>query len=134
MQVSFQSYHKHTYYLVRHAGLRGFTEDQLAVVANVAKFHRKKTPDEDAFSLQELTTDQKKQVNKLVAILRVADGLDRSRKQGIRDIGVEFDDDAVVFVLRARQLLPVDVEAARKQAKFFARTFERFVEFDERAG
>lgn len=134
MQVSFESYHKHTYYLVRHAGLRGFTEQQLAMVANVAKFHRKKTPDVEAFSLEELSAEQKRVVAKLVAILRLADGLDRSRKQGIRDIGVEVNGSTVTLALRARQLLAVDVEAARKQAKFFRKTFDREIEFDEQRG
>ncbi|HJT17510.1 MAG TPA: Ppx/GppA phosphatase family protein, partial [Thermoanaerobaculia bacterium] len=41
MHVSDRGYHKHTYYLIRHADLRGFTEDQLIVVANVARYHRK---------------------------------------------------------------------------------------------
>lgn len=134
MQVSFESYHKHTYYLVRHAGLRGFTEQQLAIVANVAKFHRKKTPDVEAFSMQELSSEQKRVVSRLVAILRIADGLDRSRKQGVRDVGVVVDDKAVTLTIRARQLLSVDVEAARKQARFFEKTFHREVAFEAEGG
>lgn len=130
MQVSFQSYHKHTYYLVRHAGLRGFTEDQLAIVANVAKFHRKKLPDDEAFSLTELAVEQRGVVMKLASILRIADALDRSRRQAIRDLGVEYGAEAVTFTLRQRHHVPVDLETAAKQAKLFSRTFGRKVEFE----
>ena len=41
MHVNDRAYHKHTYYLVRHSNLRCFTEEQLILVANVARYHRK---------------------------------------------------------------------------------------------
>lgn len=130
MQVSFQSYHKHTYYLIRHAGLRGFTEDQLAVVANVAKYHRKKLPDDDAFSFEELDADQRKVVKKLAAMLRIADALDRSRRQAIRDLAVDITKEAVTFTVRRRHAVDVDLDTARREAKLFARVFGRFVDFE----
>ena len=36
--ISDRGHHKHSYYLIRHAELKGFTEEQLLVIANVAMF------------------------------------------------------------------------------------------------
>ena len=44
MHVSYQDHQKHSYYLISHAGLRGFTTDQVAIVANVARYYRKAAP------------------------------------------------------------------------------------------
>jgi exopolyphosphatase/guanosine-5'-triphosphate,3'-diphosphate pyrophosphatase len=126
--VSFQGYHKHSYYLIRHAGLLGFTDDQVALIANVARYHRKATPSEKHENVRELAPRQRKAVERTSAILRLADALDRGRKQAIRDIGVEFGDDRVLFRARPRSNATVEIEAAAKQARYFGRVFDRKTE------
>lgn len=130
MSVSFDRYHKHSYYLIRHAGLRGFTEEQVAMIANIARYHRKASPSEEHENFVELRPAQRAEVEKLTAILRVADGLDRSRRQAVRDVGVDVDDWAVTFKVRARADVSVELESARKRGKLFGRLFERQVAFE----
>jgi exopolyphosphatase/guanosine-5'-triphosphate,3'-diphosphate pyrophosphatase len=127
--VSFDQYHKHTFYLVRHAALRGFTEEQVAVIANVARYHRKATPDLEHQNFRELKPSQRTVVEKLTAILRLADALDRGRRQSVRDVGVEVDEFAVTFTIRPRSDPSVEVESAVKRGKYFAKLFDRQVEF-----
>ena len=79
MHVSYQEHQKHSYYMISHAGLRGFTSDQVSVVANVARYYRKATPSEDHENFAPLSASQKEIVRKLAAILRIADALDRGR-------------------------------------------------------
>jgi hypothetical protein len=43
-----KGHHKHAYYLIRHAELRGFTQEQVAVIANLARYHRKAKPSAEA--------------------------------------------------------------------------------------
>src|SRR5262249_22399950 len=119
MHVSDRGYHKHTYYLIRHADLRGFTEEQLLVVANVPRDHRKARPGEDDENLIELNDVQRDEVEKLSAILRIAEGLDRSHRQSVRDIAVRANGQ-VKFVVRARSDAASEIASAAKRAKYFA--------------
>lgn len=128
LHVAFEGYHKHTYYLIRHAGLRGFTDDQVALIANVARYHRKATPSEKHENFRELAPRQRKTVERATAILRIADALDRGRKQAVRDVGVETDGDRVLFRARPRFESAVELAAAGKQARYFARVFDRATE------
>ena len=129
MHVSDRGYHKHTYYLVRHANLRGFTEEQLVLVANVARYHRKSKPADGHPNLEELTPAQLGDVQKLAAILRIAEALDRSHKQSVRDVAVRIDR-GVRFNVRTRADAAVEIAAAAKRAKYFAWLFETRVRIE----
>jgi exopolyphosphatase/guanosine-5'-triphosphate,3'-diphosphate pyrophosphatase len=129
MHVNDRGYHKHTYYLVRHANLRGFTEEQLILVANVARYHRKSPPAEGHANLDELTAAQRGDVQKLAAILRIAEALDRSHKQSVRDVAVRLSR-GVRFSVRTRTDAAVEIAAATKRAKYFASLFETKVRIE----
>lgn len=128
--VSFQGHHKHSYYLISHAGLRGFTTDQVAIVANVARYYRKATPDPEHQSFVQLKKPQQEVVEKLSAILRIAAALDRGRRGAVRDVGVESDEYAVQFQLRPRDAAEMELEAAVKKARYFSSVFARQVNFE----
>jgi exopolyphosphatase/guanosine-5'-triphosphate,3'-diphosphate pyrophosphatase len=128
-RVSFQSHHKHSFYLISHAGLRGFTADQVAVIANVARYYRKSEPGDDHPWFTQLTARQQEIVRKLVAILRIADALDRGRRGAIRDIAVDAGRKSVLVTVRQRADAAVEIDAALKKAKYFRRIFDRRVEF-----
>ncbi len=130
MHVSDRGYHKHSYYLIRHAALRGFSDDELAVIANVARYHRKSEPDDDHENLAELTASQRGDVEKLAAILRIAEALDRSHRQAVRDVAVRLNGN-VKFFVRARSKASVEIAAATKRARYFASLFEKKVQFEE---
>lgn len=129
MQVSDRSYHKHTYYLVRHADLRGFTEEQLVIVANVARYHRKAPPAEDDSNLSELSAAQRQEVEKLSAILRIAEALDRSHRQSVRDVAVRCNGQ-VRFLVRSRSDAASEIESAAKRARYFSTLFDKKVRFE----
>ena len=129
MHISDRGYHKHTYYLVRHATLRGFTEQQLIIVANVARYHRKAAPRDDHDNLGELTAAERADIEKLAAILRIAEALDRSHRQAVRDVAVRGNGGSVKFLVRARSDASVEIAAASKRARYFSELFERKVRF-----
>jgi len=130
MHVSYQGHHKHSYYLISHAGLRGLTADQVAVIANVVRYHRKGTPDETDRNFAQLSRPQRDVVMKLAAILRVADALDRGRRGAVRDIAVDAGKKRFRFRLRLRDRADVEREAVARKTKYFARVFDRPVDFE----
>lgn len=128
--ISDRGHHKHSYYLIRHAELKGFTEDQLLVIANVARYYRKTTPDPSHENIRELTPSQRTAVEKLAAILRIAEGLDRGNRQRVRDVAVQRSGHTLQFVARTRADASVEIESAEKRAKYFARLFAVRVRFE----
>jgi exopolyphosphatase/guanosine-5'-triphosphate,3'-diphosphate pyrophosphatase len=75
--VRYDGHHKHSYYLILHSDVMGLTPGELAIVANVARYHRKSTPDPSHPNFRDLDKDARGRVRGLAAILRVADALDR---------------------------------------------------------
>ena len=130
MHVSYQSHHKHSYYLISHAGLRGYTGDQVAVIANVARYYRKAVPSDEHDTFAQLSRTQKTVVQKLSAILRIADALDRGRHRAIRDVVVSPDEESVKFRLRPRAVADLELESAGRRARYFEKVFQRKVGFE----
>ena len=131
MHVSYQDHQKHSYYLISHAGLRGFTTDQVAIVANVARYYRKAAPSVEHENFAALSPAQKDVVSKLAAMLRIADALDRGRRRAVRDVGVETTKGKVLFHPRLRGDANIEMEAAARRARYFGKVFDCHVDVKE---
>jgi exopolyphosphatase/guanosine-5'-triphosphate,3'-diphosphate pyrophosphatase len=123
--VSVHSHHKHTYYLVANADLPGFPDRERELVATVARYHRRSRPGRDRRDLDALSATELGLVRKLVAILRVADALDRSHQQPVRGMRAELRRGAVELRLAARGPLELELWDAAREAGFFQRVFAR---------
>ena len=42
-----RQHHKHAYYLIKHSDLAGFTAEEIEIIANIARYHRRALPDSD---------------------------------------------------------------------------------------
>ncbi len=81
--ISHSCHHKHSYYLIRNGELLGYTETEIEIIANLARYHRKSPPKKKHENYRNLTNKTDRQmVSQLSAILRLAVALDR------RQIGV----------------------------------------------
>lgn len=69
-------HHKHAYYLLNASPLVGLTPEQAAIVANVARYHRKSFPKAEHEPYRALPARARVTVSKLAGILRLADALD----------------------------------------------------------
>ena len=89
--VSHGSHHKHSYYLIRNGELLGFTNIEIELIANIARYHRKSSPKLKHDPYKALTKTSRKIVNQLSAMLRVAVGLDRRRLGAIASFQTSYD-------------------------------------------
>ena len=89
--VSHGSHHKHSYYLIRNGELLGFTNIEIELIANIARYHRKSSPKLKHDPYKGLTKTSRKIVNQLSAMLRVAVGLDRRRLGAIASFQTSYD-------------------------------------------
>ena len=92
--VSHSAHHKHSYYLIRNAELLGFTELELELIANIARYHRRSRPKKKHEAYNELPDKYYQlMVRQLSAVLRLAVALDRRNKGAIALVECEYDDD-----------------------------------------
>lgn len=87
--ISHRKHHKHALYIIRHSDLLGFKEVEIEMMANISRYHRRSTPKMRHNYFKKLPKSIRERIKKLASILRVADGLDRSHYQNVRDIRVE---------------------------------------------
>lgn len=87
--LSHSNHQKHAYYLVRNSDLLGFTDAELAIVANASYYHRKAIPRKRHENLRSLTRPDRLLVNVLASVLRIAEGLDRSHLSLVQDVRLE---------------------------------------------
>lgn len=78
--ISSSSYHKHSYYLIHHCRLAGFTQDEKHMIGLIALFHRKAAPKFDSGELKDLRREEFERVVFLSGVLRMASALSRTRR------------------------------------------------------
>jgi exopolyphosphatase/guanosine-5'-triphosphate,3'-diphosphate pyrophosphatase len=76
--LSFNDHHLHSHYIISNAELLGFDQREIQIMANIARFHRKKLPSKKALKDTELEEKTREAVVILSTFLRFAEKLDRS--------------------------------------------------------
>jgi exopolyphosphatase / guanosine-5'-triphosphate,3'-diphosphate pyrophosphatase len=126
--VSKAGHHRHSAYLVRNGQLRGFSPGEIELLAAVARWHRSgDARASDEFPL--LDGDEIARARTLTALLRIADGLDRSREQNVYGLDTMLTPSLLLLRLRTRGDAELDVWGARRKRALFEKLFEREVEF-----
>ena len=127
--ISYGSHHKHSYHLIRHAELFGFTPRERELIAQIARYHRKSLPKRkhDAF----LSLKEKDQVivARLGGILRLADGLDRRRSGLVQDVSCQFGGTTITLQLTSTEDVSVEIFGANAKKDLFEKAFGSTVVF-----
>ena len=128
--IHFQRHHKHSQYLISTAGLDAFDPREIEIVAHVARYHRGGRPQAGHASFAALEGWQQRGIEKLAALLRIANALDRTHAARVVELYASLVKRRRVIV---ELLSPFDVSlelaAARHRAGLFERLFERRIEF-----
>jgi exopolyphosphatase/guanosine-5'-triphosphate,3'-diphosphate pyrophosphatase len=128
--ISPQRHHKHSFYLVANADVAGFSDQERQVVALVARYHRRTPPEAGRPDLKALAPGQLLLVRRLVAILRVADALDRSHSQPVLALRASVPKGRVRVVARARAALDLELWDVAREAAFFRQVIGRRLEVE----
>lgn len=114
--VSHAAHHRHSYYVIRHTDqLDGFTDREIELVAQIARYHRKSHPKPGHAEFQSLEPTDQRLVRLLAGMLRVGIALDRSRRAAISSVDVERSDGAIVIV--AHHAVDADVSLEQYTAE-----------------
>ncbi len=116
--ISQRSYHKHSMYVIRNSSVFGLSSAELERVALIARYHRRAVPQPRHDFYSQLGRDDRVNVSKMAAILRVAKSLDASRTQQIREIECLIDGGLSIFVPGIADLSLEQLELKRQGVLF----------------
>jgi len=125
--VSPSGHHKHAARIVRNSDLPGFDGPERDLVALVARYHRGKGPKPSHGRFAALDPADQDAVLTLAALIRIADGLDRSHLSGVQSLSCAATRDSVTIRLRVKRLVGDDISAAYRKSGLFEKVFRRSV-------
>lgn len=123
--VSVLAHHKHTSYLIQHGRLRGFSPGEVDALAALARYGSRGEPKPSHKPFKTLDAKARARVVKLAALLRVAAGLDRGRRQVVGSVAVDVGSGRVTLHIRSASDCELERWAASRQGDAFARAFGR---------
>jgi exopolyphosphatase/guanosine-5'-triphosphate,3'-diphosphate pyrophosphatase len=126
--IAFERHERHSQYLVENADLRGFSRNEVALLGLIARYHRGGAPKRRHPGFGDLPKWQRRALKRLVAILRVADGLDRSHFQVVRSVAASIEERQVVLAVEARDDAELEIFTAKRKGRLFERVFGRTLE------
>jgi len=129
MTVDYDDHHRHSHYLIVHAGLAGYSPREVDLVALIARYHRKGTPDPGELGAMRRDGDRERLLL-LCGLIRLAEQLERSRDQAVASVRLRASDDGVVLevVPRAGADPAVAIWAAGRGSGLLAEALGRTVE------
>jgi exopolyphosphatase/guanosine-5'-triphosphate,3'-diphosphate pyrophosphatase len=124
MSVDYDDHHKHSRYLILNGSLPGFAPVEVAIVAQAARYHRKGMPEPGPLAPLFETGDGER-LDRCAVLLRLAEDLERSRDQMVRETVVSMHDGVVQLRLLADGEAAVPRWAAGRESQLFQRAFGR---------
>lgn len=121
-------HHRRSYELIKSNGLSGFSPEQVELIALVARYHRKAHPKLRHQPYAKLGPLQRRTVEALAGVLRVADGLDRTHRSVVEDVLVDTNARRVRLTVVPRfGDLDAELAAASKKSKLLESVLNRRV-------
>jgi len=112
-------HHKHSQYLLLATPIVGLTPDQVAIISNVARYHRKSPPKPQHDLYKALSSRDKVVVSKLAAILRLADAMDNEHASKVSDFEIDYRKPRFTIKLYGEGDLLLEKWAMNKKAQMF---------------
>jgi exopolyphosphatase / guanosine-5'-triphosphate,3'-diphosphate pyrophosphatase len=125
--INERQHHKHTHYLITHSEVGGLSSEELMVIANIARYHRRAHPSRKHDAYDELTPKLQRTVRILSALLRIADGLDRTHFSVVTTVDVKIGA-TIKIIAHVTGDAELEAWAAKGRADLFERIFRRRVQ------
>ena len=122
--VSYGSHHKHSYYLIKSSQLIGLNPDQVELIANICRYHRKAMPKLTHESYRLLPPRERILVSKLAAILRVADAMDHDHSAKVQSFRIQYKRPHFSVKLIGQGNMLLEKWSLLKKCDLFEKTFK----------
>jgi exopolyphosphatase/guanosine-5'-triphosphate,3'-diphosphate pyrophosphatase len=119
--IGYDGHGEHSEYIIRNGMLRGVSADEVELIALVARFHGKARPRKRNAAFRALDRRHRRMVRWLAAMLRIAEGLDRSHYQLVQGLRVLRRGGRLSIRLSARRGARLELWAARRRSDLLSK-------------
>ncbi len=130
VHISYERHHRHSYYLIKNGDLRGFNPQEIEVIALLARYHRQATPKKSHDGYTDLSGTQRGTVKTLSAMVRLAEGLDRSHAQALSGLDIFPRGDDYLVRLRASGDAELELWAAHRHVAPLEKVLGKPIRFE----
>jgi exopolyphosphatase/guanosine-5'-triphosphate,3'-diphosphate pyrophosphatase len=121
--VSLRAHHRHSQYILSASQIFGLSDEETAIVSNIARYHRRGLPQESHLPFIALDRTDRLIVSKLAAILRVVNALDAEHAQKVREVRLIRRGSSWILELEGDGDLTMEQLAATARADMFAQIY-----------
>jgi exopolyphosphatase / guanosine-5'-triphosphate,3'-diphosphate pyrophosphatase len=117
---------RHSYYIIVHSEIFGYTVHQRRLIAAIARFVGKSRPTPDSRALRLLSPAERNHLQKAVMLLRLARALNLGRRNSVKDVRVQAAGERVVLSITTdRSGADLEMWALQKERDYFREVFGR---------
>lgn len=118
-----KGHHKESARLIREHQWTGVAPEEVDLIAQVARYHRKSTPSPEHQEFAALSAANQRRVCQLAACLRVGDALDRRHCQWVKRVVVRLNSEVLEILAEASCQIEEELEAAEKKGDLLEECF-----------
>jgi len=122
--VSRDSHGRHSAYLIENGGLRGFAPAEIQILSCLGRYHVRGRPRDSFPAYAALEPRDQERVLRLLALLRIADGLDAAHGSAVGHVGVELSGSGVEVIVTARGEAELERWLLQRKKTLFEELFE----------
>ncbi len=123
MFIGAKEHNKHSKYIITHSEIFGLSKEDVSLISNIAYFHKGVEIPQRNAEIKLLPRESRLTVLKLSAILRVADALDRSHLQKLKNFTLSFSKDTVTIRIKGHYNLNLEKLALAEKGDLFENVF-----------
>ncbi|MDO9325151.1 MAG: Ppx/GppA phosphatase family protein [Methanoregula sp.] len=129
--ISYNNHQAHSYYIIKNSELLGFDQKEVNFMANLARFHRKKSPRKKDPDILELDPHEREALRMLATFIRLGESLDRSHAALIQHVRfTSSHDDMVRLEIVARGDCQLEIWGIESERKAFEKVFDKKIIFE----
>ncbi|MFA5332231.1 MAG: HD domain-containing protein [Methanoregula sp.] len=122
--ISFTNHHAHSYYIIKNSELLGFDQKEIDIMANIARFHRKKKPRRKHLEVLDLDEHEQEMVMILSTFVRLGESLDRSHAGLVQHARfIKNEKNEIVLEIVAQADCQLEVWGVEAEKKAFEKVF-----------
>ncbi len=123
-------HHKHSREIIMGLHLPTLSEGEQKMIALIARYHRKANPRPGHKLYRELDAGAQETVRRLAALVRIADGLDRSHMDATTGLDVTLRGATVRILVHQRSTNPTDLWGGERKRLLFEEVFSMRVKIE----
>ena len=134
VHISYERHHRHSYYLIKNGDLRGFDPEEIEIIALIARYHRQGVPKKSHQGYGDLGRSKRRTVKALSAMVRLAEGLDRSHSRALAGIDLYPRSDDYLARIRTSGDAELELWAAHRHVAPLEKILGKPIRFEVAAG